>query len=145
MSNTAPNFGTTLWTGTNSFGEIDVDPTGMQATGINVLAQRLVLRQTTPLGSVVDAPNDCFDVNGWISANMTDGQIAQLPSQIQSELIKDQEVLAATVSVTYIPQTSTLTVVENIQSALGPFSLTITVTPGNVQTLVGQITGTGGT
>ena len=143
MSNTAPNFGSTLWTGTNAWGDIDVDPTGLQATGINVLAQRLVLRQTTPLGSVVDAPNDCFDINDWLSANMTDGQIAQLPSQIQSELLKDQEVLAVAVSATFIPNSSSLTVVENIQSALGPFSLTIIVTPGNVQALVGQITGAG--
>lgn len=143
MMQPAPNFGVTLWTGANNFGEIDIDPTGLLATGINVLAQRLVLRQTTPLGSVVDCPNDCFDINDWLSANMTDGQIAQLPSQIQSELMKDQEVLAVTVSVTYTPQNSTLVVVENIQSALGPFSLTLTVTPGNVSALVAQITGAG--
>ena len=141
MTQPAPNFGSTIWTGTNAWGEIDVDPTGLVATGINVLAQRLVLRQTTPLGSVVDCPNDCFDINDWISAGMTDGQIAQLPATIRSELIKDQQVLACVVQVTYTPQNATLVVVEKIQSALGPFSLTLNVTPGQVSYVVGQITG----
>ena len=141
MTQPAHNFGSTIWTGTNQWGEIDVDPTGLVATGINVLAQRLVLRQTTPLGSVVDCPNDCFDINDWISSNQTDGQIAQLPSAIQSELIKDQQVLAVVVSVQYTPQNATLTVVENIQSAFGPFSLTLNVGPGQVSYVVGQITG----
>jgi hypothetical protein len=141
MTQPEPKFGSTLWTGPNAWGNIDVDPTGRQATGIDVLAQRLVLRQTTPLGSVVDAPNDCFDINDWLSTNMTDGQISQLPSQIQSELIKDQQVLAVVVSVQYTPQNATLTVVENIQSAFGPFSLTLNVGPGQVSYVVGQITG----
>ena len=141
MTQPAPNFGTTIWTGPNAYGEIDVDPTGLVATGIQVLAQRLVLRQTTPLGSVVDCPNDCFDVHDWISSGQTDGQLAQLPSTIQAELLKDQQVLAVVVQVTYTPQNATLRVVENIQSAFGPFSLTLNVGPGQVSYVVGQITG----
>ena len=141
MTQPAPNFGTTIWTGANAFGEIDIDPTGLVATGVQVLAQRLVLRQTTPLGSVVDCPNDCFDINDWISSNMTDGQLAQLPGTIQAEIVKDQQVLAAVVSIEYTPKNSTLVVVENIQSAFGPFSLTLNVTPSQVSYVVGQITG----
>ena len=137
-------WGSALWTGTNAYGQIDIDPTGLMATGIQVLAQRLVLRQTTPLGSVVGCPNDCFDINDWISANLTDAQVAQLPGQIQQELAKDQGVLAVSVSLTYTPQNATLVIVENIQSAAGPFSLTLTVTPGNVAVLVGQIVAYGG-
>jgi hypothetical protein len=140
MSN-APNFGSSAAMCVNSHGEWDIDPTGRMATGRDVLSQRLVSRQSTPLGSVIDSPNDCFDISDWLSANMTDGQIAQLPAQIQTELLKDQEVLSVTVQVTYTPGNSTLRVVENIVSAYGPFSLTLTVTPGNVRTLVGQIVG----
>ena len=143
MTQPAPNFGTTLWTGPNAFGEIDIDPTGRVATGLDVLAQRLVLRQTTPLGSVIDAPNDCFDITDWLSANMTDAQVAQLRGTIQAELVKDEQVLAVLVSVTYTPANSTLIVTESVQTSSGPFSLTLTVTPGNVQALVGRITGAG--
>lgn len=141
MTKPAPNFGSTLWTGTNIYGEIDIDPTGRVANGRDVLSQRIILRQTTPFGSVIDSPNDCFDVDDWLSGNMTDGQIAQLPAQIQTELLKDQEVLSVQVTVSYTPATSTLKIVENIVSAYGPFSLTLIVTPGNVDTLVGQILG----
>ena len=141
MTQPAPNFGSTLAMCTNLNGEWDCDPTGRMATGRDVLSQRLINRQTTPLGSVIDSPNDCFDVSDWLSANMTDGQVAQLPGQIHTELLKDQEVQSLTVTVNYNPATSTLILTENIISGYGPFSLTITVTPGNVSALVGQIVG----
>ncbi len=141
MTQSAPAFGSTLAMCTNLNGEWDCDPTGRMATGRDVLSQRLINRQTTPLGSVIDSPNDCFDVSDWLSANMTDGQVAQLPGQIHTELLKDQEVQSLTVTVNYNPATSTLILTENIISGYGPFSLTITVTPGNVSALVGQIVG----
>ena len=141
MTQPAPAFGSTLAICTNLNGEWDCDPTGRMATGRDVLSQRLINRQTTPLGSVIDSPNDCFDVSDWLSANMTDGQVAQLPGQIHTELLKDQEVQSLTVTVNYNPATSTLILTENIISGYGPFSLTITVTPGNVSALVGQIVG----
>lgn len=141
MTQPAPAFGSTLAMCTNLNGEWDCDPTGRMATGRDVLSQRLINRQTTPLGSVIDSPNDCFDVSDWLSANMTDGQVAQLPGQIHTELLKDQEVQSLTVTVNYNPATSTLILTENIISGYGPFSLTITVTPGNVSALVGQIVG----
>ncbi len=141
MTQSAPAFGSTLAMCTNLNGEWDCDPTGRMATGRDVLSQRLINRHTTPLGSVSDSPNDCFDVSDWLSANMTDGQVAQLPGQIHTELLKDQEVQSLTVTVNYNPATSTLILTENIISGYGPFSLTITVTPGNVSALVGQIVG----
>ena len=141
MTQPAPAFGSTLAMNTNLNGEWDCDPTGRMATGRDVLAQRLVSRQLTTLGSVIDCPNDCFDINDWLSANMTDGQVAQLPGQIHTELLKDQEVQSLTVTVNYNPATSTLVLTENIISGYGPFSLTITVTPGNVAALVGTIQG----
>ena len=141
MTQPAPAFGSTLAMCTTLNGEWDCDPTGRMATGRDVLSQRLINRQTTPLGSVIDSPNDCFDVSDWLSANMTDGQVAQLPGQIHTELLKDQEVRSLTVTVNYNPATSTLILTENIISGYGPFSLTITVTPGNVSALVGQIVG----
>jgi len=136
-------FGSTLWTGTNFQGVIDIDPTGQLVTGRTVLAQRLVLRQTTPLGSVFDSPNDCFDVDDWLSNNQTDTQLTALATTIQQQLLRDQEVQGAVVQLTFVPETSTLTVVEQIQSGQGPFSLTLTITPSGVTALVGQITGPG--
>jgi len=143
MTQPAPNYGVTLNMLMNGNGAIDIDPTGASVTGLAVLAQRLVLRQTTPLGSVIDVPNDCIDIQDLLSSGMTDAEIAQLPGQIQQELIKDQEVLAVVVSLTYTPSNSTMVITESIQSQQGPFSLTLTVTPSNVAFVIGQITGAG--
>lgn len=141
MTQPASAYGVTLWTGVNQFGQLDVDPTGVLVTGINLVAQRLVLRQTTPLGSCADAPNDCFDLRDWLSSGMTDAQVAQLPGQVQAELQKDAAVQSASVSLTFTPSTSTLVLTENVQSAAGPFALVLTVTPSQVTFVVSQITG----
>lgn len=141
MTQPASPYGVTLWTGVNQFGQLDVDATGLLVTGVQLVAQRLVLRQTTPQDSCADAPNDCFDVRDWLSSGMTDAQVAQLPAQVQSEIQKDQAVQSASVSVMLTPSTATLILTESVQSAAGPFTLTLTVTPSQVSFLVSQITG----
>jgi hypothetical protein len=135
---TQPNpFGNALWTGTNSMGQIDMDPAIRRVTGRDVLSQSLVRRQTTPLGSVVDSPNDCFDIRDWLSLEQTPAQIAQLQHVIQQELLKDQRVYACTAIVTY--SGSMLTVVETIQSSYGPFTLTLSVSQVTLSVLVGNM------
>ena len=141
MTQPASPYGVTLWTGVNQFGQLDVDATGLLVTGVQLVAQRLVLRQTTPQGSCADAPNDCFDVRDWASSGLTDVQVAMLPGQVQAELQKDQAVQSAQVSVAFTPSTATLVLTESVQSAAGPFSLVLTVTPSQVSFVVGQITG----
>ena len=137
----ASAYGVTLWTGVNQFGRLDVDPSGLTVTGLLLVAQRLVLRQTTPLDSCADAPNDCFDLRDWLSCGMTDTQVAQLPGLVQNELQKDVAVQSASVSLVFTPSTATLILTENVQTAQGPFSLVLTVTPSQVSFLVNQITG----
>lgn len=149
MSQSSPNpFGDALWTGPNAQGIIDMDPMLRRVTGRDVLSQSLVRRQTTPRGTVVDSPNDCFDVRSWVSDGMTQAQLQQLSNVIRTELLRDQRVQDCQVQVSYNTGTSALTVVENIQSGYGPFSLTLAVTAVTVQILEannpGAVSGTGG-
>lgn len=141
MSNTPPlllnnPFGTDLATIVNTSGDLDLDPSMFEASGRDVLAQSLARRQLTPLGSVIDSPNDCFDLRQWLSEGMTNAQIKQLASIITNELKKDQRVTDAVVGVTYTQATNTLTVIENITSGYGPFTLTLAISQVTVSILM---------
>lgn len=111
---------------------LDADPSMRTTTGRALLVQSLLCRQTTPRGSVIDCPNDCIDLRDYVSAGMTPLQITQMFGTIQGELLKDQRVAQATVTGTYSFQTSVLTLNEAIQSAYGPFTMTLNVSAVNV-------------
>ena len=102
MTQPASPYGVTLWTGVNQFGQLDVDATGLLVTGVQLVAQRLVLRQTTPQDSCADAPNDCFDVRDWLSSGMTDAQVAQWQCEAVALFVcaTDTDVVAQPASVT---------------------------------------------
>jgi hypothetical protein len=112
---------------------IDADPTMRVATGRQLLVQSLLCRQTTPVGSVIDCPNDCLDIRDSLSDGMTAADIMALASTVQNELQKDQRVISATVTGTFM--NSTLTLVESIQSGYGPFQLVLSVSGVTVQLL----------
>ena len=114
---------------------LDADPSMRTTTGRALLVQSLLCRQTTPRGSVIDCPNDCLDIRGYVSAGMTAAAIMQLYGTIQTELLKDQRVHAAFVTGTYSFQTSTLTINEAIQSGYGPFTMVLNVSSVTVQLL----------
>jgi hypothetical protein len=123
---------------TNQGGILDLEPTMREVSGLPVLAQSLVMRQTTPTGSVIAVPNDCFDVRSWVSKGMTLAEINGLGPRVAVELQKDERVSAATVTSSFTLTTSTLVLTESIQSSLGPFTLTLTLTPSNVSFVVAK-------
>ena len=124
-------FGQCLATLFNEKGVLDLTPDMQLASGRNVLAQSLVRRQFTPRGSVITSPNDCIDIRQLISQAMTDAQVAAIGQVIRTELVRDQRVLDAQVTVVLSANKTVATVTENVQSAQGPFTLTITL-PGPV-------------
>jgi len=137
--NTGANpYGTDLAISPNTQGVLDIDSSGRVVSGIQVLAQSIVMRQTTPTRSLLGAPNDCFDLRSWISAGFTQGQIQQLSAYIQTQLLRDQRIISVQVQATYSYETATLTVAEQIQSSNGPFTLTLSVSQVSVSMLVSQ-------
>src|SRR5271166_3825090 len=115
-------------------GQIDLDPAMLEGTGRILLSQRLVCRQTTPAGSVIDSPNDCIDVRGWVSQGWTQQQMQAAAGNLQTELLKEQGVTAVTITFTLTGNpggasgTYQLQIVEQFTSGYGPFTLTLTVT-----------------
>ena len=125
-------------------GQIDLDPGMLEGNGRTLLAQRLVRRQTTPTGSVIDCPNDCIDVRGWLSQGWTQQQMQAAAGQLQAELLKEQGVTAVTVNFTLAGNpggaagTYSLQIVEQFTSGYGPFSLTLTITNLTLAVLVNE-------
>lgn len=126
---TQPNnpWGSDLWIGPNADGVLDLDPSGRVVTGLPVLIQSVIMRQMTPTGSLIGAPDECFDLRSFVSTGMTATQIQSLQSFITSQLLRDQRVTSAQVQANFNFGTSTLIVTEVIGSSLGPFTLTLSV------------------
>lgn len=129
-------FGTDLWLGISADGALDIDATCRETSGLHVLAQSLAARQTTAPGTFIGAPDDCFDIRSWLSRGMTQAQIQQLGSQVQAQLLRDQRVQAVNVTSSYNVATSTLTLVEQVTSGAGPFTLTLIVSQVTIQVLL---------
>lgn len=125
-------YGTDFWIGGVP---LDCDPSFRLVTGRALLSQNIVCRLSTPRGSVIDCPNDCFDLRAELSDGMTQSQINALFGQVQQEIEKDQRVQSASVTGSYSAQTSTLTLSIAIQSLYGPFPLTLGITSVSVTIL----------
>lgn len=121
----------TVWTETGP----DLDSGFTEATGIDVLAQSLVRRLTTPHGSVVGCPNDCIDLRALLGAGVTNQDVQALQSAVQTEIQRDARVLQSTVRAQYDTVTKALTLTIRVVSAAGPFAMTLSVSAVSVQLL----------
>lgn len=129
-------YGTDFWLGSASpTAPLDFDPSMRLTTGRQLLSQNIVSRLSTARGTVIDCPNDCYDVRDLLSDGMTQSQINALFGQVQQEIEKDQRVQSASVTGSYSAQTSTLTLSIAIQSLYGPFPLTLAITAVSVSIL----------
>lgn len=130
------DWGRDLKTVVDAHGNVDITPGMLESTGRAVLAERLIRRQTTPIGSVQGAPNDCFDIKNWMSKEFDPKTISQLRGTIRQELLKDVGVLDVEVTMTYDQAAKKLTIREQVTSSTGPFVLTIAVTSLTLDILV---------
>lgn len=126
MSNANP-FGSDLWLGVQKDGSLDIDPTMREVSGLGVLAQSLAMAQLTPPDSCIGAPGQCIDIRQFLSKGTTQSGIQQLVATSRQQLLRDQRVRDVTITSSFVFQTSTLTLVEQVDSLAGPFTLTITI------------------
>lgn len=122
----------TVWTAQGP----DLDSGFTEATGIDVLLQRLVRRISTPHGSVAGCPNDCIDVRNYCGAGLSNADAQAAQAQIATELERDQAVLpGVSVRMQYNAATRGLTITIRGSSTLGPFSMTLAVGEVTVELL----------
>lgn len=128
------DFGRTLKTVIGPGGYPDMTPGGLESTGRAVLAERLVRRMTTPRGSVIDAPNECFDIHDWLSKEFNAQTLSQLRSTVRQEMLNDVGVVDCGVQATF--NAGKLTVRISVRSSDGNFVLTLNISQLTIDMLV---------
>lgn len=103
----------------------DFDPGGLEVSGRRCLAEAIARRLTTPRGRLIDDPNYGFDLTQFINADLSPADIAQIQAQAAQECLKDQRVIAANVSITFVANTLSVTVL--VQDGTGPFTLVLAI------------------
>lgn len=94
-----------------------------------IIGQRIARRLTTPRGALAligDDPNFGFDVRQYINAKLTAQQRATAESDVTNEILKDEQVLSADVSMV-IADNGNVSLEIKFTAAAGPFSLTLNV------------------
>ena len=104
-------------------------------SGRPALGQALARRLQTPRGRLLKHPNYGFDLAGRINDDLTQAEIAAIASDVEAECLKDERVLACSVSSVFAA--STLTVVITVTDAAGPFALVLAVSAVNVTLVSG--------
>lgn len=116
----------------------DLDPLLGEVTGVELIKQAVHRRLITPRGQLIDDPDYGLDLFSFLSADMTAAELATIPSQVDGEILKEDEVSNSTTTATWDPRTSTLTLDIACETALGPFSLVLPVSQVTVAALGGS-------
>lgn len=113
----------------------DLSSTMATVSGRKALGQALARRLQTPRGRLLKHPNYGFDLAGRINDDLTQAEIAAIGSDVEAECLKDERVLACSVSSVFAA--STLTVVITVTDAAGPFALVLAASAVNVTLVSG--------
>lgn len=107
-----------------------VDPFSTRAIG-EAIARRL----DTPRGGLVDDPNYGLDIKAYCNRGVTDAEVRGLAEAMRAEVVRDDRVARARVTVIPSPTGSSLTariLVTPRDPRAGTFSLTLAVTSAEV-------------
>lgn len=111
----------------------DLDPNGLEVSGITTLAQALYRRIITARGGLLGTPDYGLGAPAFIDNAMTTRQVSVLASSIDAELVKDQRVFSSVTTGTFANSKFTGTTL--VTTALGPFRLTLSVSAVSVELL----------
>lgn len=120
-----------FWTDTGP----DADSGFTEVTGINVFAQSILCRLTTPFASVAGCPNDCLDVRSYLGAGIKNDDVQRIQSEVQTQVLRDERAQSCNVRASYDTVAKSLTLVIRITCAAGPFTMTLAVSAVTVELL----------
>src|SRR6185369_2291909 len=72
----------------------DVDPGMREATGEYLLRQDIRWRLSTRRGLLINDPNYGIDLRDLVNADLTEDELAHIPSMVAAELDKDDRILS---------------------------------------------------
>ena len=129
--------------GTDLYGVTGLDPNMGEVSGSLLVVQRCCRRLNMRRGSALDCPNDGLDLCAWLGKDIhltaagQSPELARLAQEIAAELEKEECVFEAVVTkIAYSPSTRAVNPLTiQITTALGPFSMTLSVSPSIFQLL----------
>ena len=111
----------------------DVDPAGRMVSGRTCLAQAVYRRLITPRGVLIDDPNYGYDIAGELNDEVRPADVGRMQSAVQAECLKDERVVAASVTIVFAGGTLTVTII--LTDSAGPFTLVLAVSAVTVKLL----------
>jgi hypothetical protein len=105
----------------------DLDPGMGEASGILGVKQACYRRLITQRGQLLGDPSYGLDVRDFLSAEVTATALAQIPGTVDAELLKDERVASSSTVATWDARTSRLRLAITIETAAGPFTMTLAV------------------
>jgi hypothetical protein len=117
--------------------------TGRTATGVELLAQAIYRRLTTPRGTLDDGDEGLvygLDVSNFVGMVGTQRAVDALPGTVEAELLKDERLSSVTVTASVVTDsaglsTVTLAIVAIPESDLETFTLSLSVSDVTVALL----------
>jgi hypothetical protein len=121
--------------GTDLAGATALDVAFTLVGGHRALAEACIRRLTTRRGGLFYAPNYGTDVREMLAARLDATRLSGWKSRIESELRKDDRVLAALVEITPNAQAESVAIRIRVTTAEGPFSFTLAASALSVELL----------
>lgn len=108
-------------------GIVDVGKSFAIASGLRNIGNAMARRLMTPRGGLFYDPNYGLDLRNYLSAGNTPQQLAQLQSEIVSEVSKDERIENPTVTVAINVPASKLTIAILTDTAVGPYKFIVEI------------------
>ncbi|AKT38249.1 hypothetical protein [Chondromyces crocatus] len=109
----------------------DLDPLMGTVTGLQVVAQAIYRRLSTPRGMVLDAPDYGFDLRSLLHKGMSPAEQAALPGLVRAEVLKEERIQSATVQILDFTSDAFRLSIRCV-TAEGPFLMTLHVSAAAV-------------
>lgn len=113
---------------------------GVLARGVQVVAEAIYRRLTTPRGMLLEDPDYGRDVREYLSMEMTPTNLARVPGEIRNEVMKDDRIESCelTSTITGTGASVALEVTLDCVCGSGPFDLSVFLTPTTVDIIIGK-------
>ena len=123
--------------GTDWACELDLDPYGRTATGLEVVRQSAVRRLTSALGSLLGDPLYGFDVASLLSKSGSQStMVASAMVPIRNQLLRDERIETVRLDEgIYSAADKSLRLAMTVTTSLGPFFLIFTLSAAGIEIL----------
>jgi len=120
--------------------DIDCGPDGLSPTfelvsGRRALVQAIMRRFQTPRDSLIDDPDYGIEVQAWVGRRSDTAQRWAWQKALEGEVLKEERVQSAKARLTFDTISQRLSFTLAVETAEGPFTLTVAVSELSVDLL----------